>query len=426
LFEGLEDCEARFFAPQAPHGHLLDRYQAKSANLSPRDAIDVFESFRRFDAAYPQVARVQTLVTPRLPPTLAFLARDPARVQAARPFYAPFAGIADASDRQLRNDIASRIGDGPLGAFVAESVEIAERVLPDRDSAMQAFGRALARAFPSLDLTVKQVGVAFDALSTLARNTIGQFLDRARLITTFGPAITTSGLAGRSFPLHIRSNRNAADETALEIDAGDFAGGGVPFPAPDAWADKLIGPLDRTAAWLRKNDISRIALSGSYRLSTAFALGWSLRSAIGFEIEIPTREGSWATDDRPGPSANYPAWMISDARSLDDDRLVVAVGVLRDPASDLLQSGVASASTIFAATMAVPITSGMAAQAAVGTLKRAVDATAARLRPKRIDLYLAGPAAFAVALGHRWNAMSPVQLFEFMASDRHYVPTARM
>lgn len=30
IFEGLEDLEARFFAPQAPRHRLLERYQAKS------------------------------------------------------------------------------------------------------------------------------------------------------------------------------------------------------------------------------------------------------------------------------------------------------------------------------------------------------------------------------------------------------------
>jgi hypothetical protein len=48
----------------------------------------------------------------------------------------------------------------------------------------------------------------------------------------------------------------------------------------------------------------------------------------------------------------------------------------------------------------------------------------ARLGARQIRLYLAGPAAFAVALGHRWNAMPPTQLHEYVTSERHYEPTA--
>ena len=37
MFEGLEDLEARFFAPQAPRERLLERFQAKSGSLQPAD-----------------------------------------------------------------------------------------------------------------------------------------------------------------------------------------------------------------------------------------------------------------------------------------------------------------------------------------------------------------------------------------------------
>ena len=104
---------------------------------------------------------------------------------------------------------------------------------------------------------------------------------------------------GQACALHIRSDRNEADETALELDASQFSGGDAGFPPPDIWAEKLLGPLDRAARWLRGHAISRVALSGSYRLSTALAVGWSLRSTQGFELEIQTRAGSWSTDVTP-------------------------------------------------------------------------------------------------------------------------------
>src|SRR6266446_2038536 len=57
IFEGLEDLEARFFAPHAPRHQLLERFQAKSGALTRGDLIEVFESFRRFTTAYPRAAR---------------------------------------------------------------------------------------------------------------------------------------------------------------------------------------------------------------------------------------------------------------------------------------------------------------------------------------------------------------------------------
>jgi hypothetical protein len=68
------------------------------------------------------------------------------------------------------------------------------------------------------------------------------------------------------------------------------------------------------------------------------------------------------------------------------------------------------------------IPSAKSAQAAVSTIKRIVDSTVARLCPRGIQLYFAGPAALAVALGYRWNAMAPTQLHEFIIPERSYAP----
>ena len=424
IFEGLEDLEARFFAPQAPRHRLLERYQAKSGSLSPKDVGKVLESFREFEMAFPQAARTQTLVTPRLPPTVSWLGRDPTRVRRARPFYAPFADVARASDAQLKADLVAVYGES-LGTFVVEAVEVTERNMPDRDSAIQAFGLALERAFPTVGARHRTIEQTFDALSGLARRTIGTPLARGDLIKVIETELGQPLPLPAAFPLHVRSDRNETNETALEIDASAFSGGAVSFPGPEeGWAD-LIEPLDQTSRWLRGQGVSRVGLGGSYRLTTALLLGWSLRSAIGFELEIPTRDGLWATDDRPQSDQPSPSWRVTEPQALYGDRLVVCIGVLRDPAADLTEAAPDSAGSALSLLLLEPLVSGRAVQASVVAIKRAVDGAAARLRPKQIDLYIVGPAAFAVALGHRWNAMPATQFHEFLAAERRYLPTAR-
>jgi SMODS-associated and fused to various effectors sensor domain len=83
-----------------------------------------------------------------------------------------------------------------------------------------------------------------------------------------------------------------------------------------------------------------------------------------------------------------------------------------------------SQSAILEALLAAPVASGNAAQSGVALVKSAVSVAAARLKPAAIDPYFAGPAAFVVALGHRWNALPPIQLHEFIAAERRYVATA--
>lgn len=108
---------------------------------------------------------------------------------------------------------------------------------------------------------------------------------------------------------------------------------------------------------------------------------------------------------------------------LDGDQLVVSIGVLRDLSADLPATAGVKAEGVLAHHLPEPIVSASAAQASVATLKKSIDAVVARHRPAGIKLFMAAPAAFAVALGHRSNALPPTVLHEFRATDRLYVAT---
>ena len=76
--------------------------------------------------------------------------------------------------------------------------------------------------------------------------------------------------------------------------------------------------------------------------------------------------------------------------------------------------------------LATALVSAPEAQASVSLIKRTVDEFVARLRPSGIQLFAACPAALAVVLGHRWNAMPPTQLHEYLQAERRYIQTATL
>lgn len=425
IFEGLEDFEARFFAPQSPRRFLLERYQAKSGQLTPAEVAEVFETFRAFDQAHPNAARTHTLITPTLPSTLRWTARDPSRIRRARPFYAPFSDIVAASDDKLKDDMARQFG-APLGAFVATSVEVMELPLPDRRAAVAMFGQALIESFPAVDPSPRRVDAAFEALCALARESVGVPLPRARLIEAIEAAIEAPLSGQGPFRLALRSDRTGTDETVLEIDASAFRHGDQPCPDASRWSTDLVEPLCGTATWLRSRGITRLAFEGSFRLTTGFALGWAFRSAVGFEIEIRTRAGVWMTDDHARLEETYPAWQPASKPRRHDGTLIVSVGVVQDPAVDVARFAGVPRSEVLALWSANPIASARQLQHAVASVKAAVSNAAAELGAERIDLFLLGSLAFAVALGHRWNRMPPTRLHEFIASDRSYVASATL
>ena len=425
IFEGLEDFEARFFAPHAPEHHLLERFQAKGNDLAPARVMEVLESFRAFDERFPYRARIQVLVTPRLPTTLQWLRQLTDRVRKARPFYAPFSDVIEASNAELRKRLISEFGE-VLGPFVANSIEFCEQNMPDRKSAMQAFGLALQEAFPNLSPRQRQIQYAFEALSDLGHRSRGEPILRSALVDAIVAGIGEHLSLQSSFPLFIRSDRNETSRTALEIDASCFSGGATGFPPSVRWTENLVNPLRKTAEWLRARGKYRISLNGSYRISTALVLGQAFRSAHGFEIEIPTKGGFWNTDDHMATQAVSPLWSIVMPTTLEDGELGVCVGILRDPSATISQSAGMPQKTILVAHLPKAITSATEAQGGVSLIKENVNRAVASLRPKKIRLFVAGPSAFAVALGHRWNAMPPTQVHEFLAEEQRYVATAEI
>lgn len=422
--EVLEDVEARFFTPYAPHRHLLDRFQAKSAVLDRAGITEVVEAFRRFEATHPGVARVQTLVTPALPAKLTWLSRDPGRVRRARPFYGPFSDIRAASDEQLRSDLVAEFG-AELGNFFADYVEISLWPMPGRSPAEAAFSATLQQEFPDLEVPVRTLSAVYSALIDLTNQARGSMLTRSRLLDTIRDVAGADLVPNRHvLRVHVRSDRNGQAADALEIDASEFSGGPSGYPPPERWNVALLEPLDATATWARRCEFARIALSGSYRLSTAFALGSAFRSAAGFEIDIQTKTGDWSTDTHPRPSDPVLPWAVTQPHTLLAERLLVGVGILRDPVPSILRTwNLSNNEALLTATLPQALVDGTEAQSSVQTVKAAIAEAVTRLRPAQIDLCYVGPAAFAVALGHRWNAMPPTQLHEFISTDQCYVPT---
>jgi len=423
ISEGLEDLEARFFAPHAPHGHLLNRYQAKSGTLTRGELIKVFNSFLLFDKKFPKVARVHALVTPALPKELEWIGRDPARVHRARPFYQPFPDVCNASNQKLREDLVEEFG-AEIGGFFADFIDIELRTFHDRATAEVMFSSNILEAFPNLNFNQRRFPAAFSALFDLIAKERGSMLSKKRLIEVIEEALGLGLMLKENLCLHLRSDHNHLPPGTIEIDASGFSGIDGIFPTSQTWLSNLVPPLQSAANWARLRNHQRIELSGAYRLSTAFTVGWSFRSTLGFELNIPIRSGVWATDEHPSVPAQQPPWAMHIPKRLVNGRLVVSIGVLRDPKEDVkTYLGLSEDEDILIATLSIPLAAGVEAQASVQAIKFAVAQAVSQFQPAGIDLFFVGPAALAVALGHRWNALPSTQLYEFLATDRRYVPT---
>ena len=424
ILEGLEDIEARFFTPYAPEGRVIDRFQAKEGTLSKSAMAEVLSNFLNYEQSYPGTARVQTLVTPSLMPSLRWVARDQIRIQKARPFYQPFATITAASDLKFRKDLIGEFGQ-ELGSFVAENVDVSLRQYTDVQAARLGFAQALEAAFPDLDCTQKQARAAFDDLVTLANEHRGAGITRAQALDVLQAALGAPILED-PLHVHVRSDRDSEQPGAMEIDASAFVGGQAGFPEPSEWA-ALTTPLQKLAEWAHRGGHRRIRLTGSTRLSTAFAVGAAFRAARGFDLNFLVRGSKWRTDDYGQQDGAALGWQPQPATGLVDGRLVLAVGVLRTPLPEVLQTlGLPDEHRILRLQLNQAITSPQDLQASVDYIKDRVIRAVGAHRPTAIDVFFVGPAPLALALGRRWNALPPTQWHEYLVESGRYQPTCRV
>ena len=414
-FEGLEDLETRFFSAHAPKGHFLDRFQAKSGELAKPGIVEVLKSFAAFEHHHPEIARIQTLVTPSVPPALKWLDRDPQRVRNLRPFYEPFPRVLADSDAKVRADFESEFGD-VIGGFAFRSVDVAIRAIHNRNMAALMFANEMATAFPAIDVSAKRMGDVFDALHELATRKRGTMLTHMQLIATIEQSLGMSLGLPTELHLHIRSDRSSPESDAVEIDASPFSGGGLGVPSPTEWRDRLLTPLETAARWAYSAGYRRIRISGQFRLSTGFTLGWAFRSATGFELLIPAKEATWATDTRPPSGAQPVPYTATDPSANVGECLIVAMGVLRHPAADVRQHfELADDNRMLRLQVPQALSSALEAQFLAGVLKTRVAEVVGGLEAKAIDLFLSALLRWLLRLAtggtpcHRHRSTSGTQ-----------------
>ncbi len=198
----------------------------------------------------------------------------------------------------------------------------------------------------------------------------------------------------------------------------------IPYPAPEVWNERLVGELQATKAWILKHrDLRRVRLDGARRLSPAVAVGFVFSAVSGFAIDLVHRRDVWPTDVFASPDTPaYPLTICGSFDQISGKRLVVTVGILRDivadVAVDLSRLGLNALPTLHIhGTQGIqsPEQLDRIVREVKGHISQALRTTGART----IDLFLAGPAPLAVALGHRLNATASIQCYEQVNSGQY-------
>ena len=196
---------------------------------------------------------------------------------------------------------------------------------------------------------------------------------------------------------------------------------------PDQWVRVERGLRDVKAVVAARYGRPAIAVHGSKHLTAAYLLGATFPSTTA-AISIRTRGGDWSSDHVPAPIEMTREVAGGDGPTGNLFLELDAVGhELAGPVDAYIgQTGTVPELRVRLrfADRAVPMTNAAAVTVAVRVREEILDAM--RLMPmvRSVYLFAAIPQALAVFIGHRSNALPPIQLHEFV--DRQYRTSHRL
>ncbi len=424
--EGLGDAEAEFFDPS--NGTTLVLVEMKSARLSLAPFWNEIDRFLELDRTTDSYGRFE-LVSPEFAPDVASVIKQLERVRKASPFYEAAPGIQEESAAHFLDLCRERGGSEDLGAILLNKTGI--RIgATDEDIAFARFQESLTTAFPiTTEATQTQLRQAYHRLQGLILEGRGQRLSRSVLEATLW-----EGLPAELCPpldrlrLHFEheaSERRGEDDfPGLRFRWARFFGGSErSFPPTEDWSE-LVDELEATREWIqRHNRPTRLQITGFRRLSPSFAVGAAFPEVAGFHLETDVGGDWWCTSTIPPAPGGFD-WDVERHRPGEGEEVAVSVGLPRQVAEDVERhlSSLDEPLPHLALHFATNLPSDEIADRATAAAKTLIADFVQTCRAKRLHVFLATPAALALFLGHRMNAVGTVQCYEF-AQDGGYRAT---
>jgi len=431
--ESMGDIEAKFFVPGRESAREL--IEVKNHRILPAEFWEEVGRFRDLDDGSPDTFHRFVLVGKELGEDVKRLKNGLERVRGPHSFYegtpieeTSFAGYAEMIVGMGHCEDDAR--------FLFERVEIRDDLTTDEAQWRGVFTGELFSHFPEYEeLPGKIVGDVYEGLGDLLRSRRNRSIPRKEVERRILGRVPVA-IRPPVRPVVVRTSISDEKEEAgpeirpIRLDWKDFSGGdGRSYPPPAEWDDRLIGELRQTKEWiLRHRSTRRVRLTGNRRHSAALAVGAVFSAVTGFAVEMEVRGGQlWATDAYPTEETpNFPVSASGDVFACE--RLVVSVGVMRDISDAVEESldalGLAGAPTLHLHSNEA-VRSAEHANKAAKVLKDTIVETLWRSGGARVELFFAGPAFLAMALGHGVNAVAPMRCHEW-GSDGSYVPTCEL
>ena len=425
--ESLGDVEAKFFVPGV--GLCREFVEYKNHLLRPGEFWEEIENFWEKDQeapnSYQRFVLVCTSVSAELDPVINALRR----VRDAHSFYDGAQEIQDTSYDHFVEAVTKRDQSKDIADFLFSKVAFEIDLTDAEDHNRELFRETLLKHFPTFtDLPVKVSNAVHSHLVELIRSRKNQPVYRQELENTIWKEVEEKDRPEPVIRIHTLYDENTdkGPNGCLQFDWKNFFGGvNRNFPPAEEWNQKVIGELQSTKNWLIKTTRSRqIRLSGHRRLSTSIAIGSSFSAVSGFTIGMEIKDGICWTNNYPMENTPDYQWKQTSINGKSTDEIVVGISIGRDIINDIEQylETIQFHGNRLYLLGDMAILSDTHGNRAVHKAKLIIQESVTKTQTKKIHLFLAGPAQFALFLGHRLNTLGEIQCYEWTTPNK-YVPT---
>ena len=425
--ESIGDTEVKFFVPG--QGFVIDFWEAKDHRLTPSEFWGEIARFQEIHAGSPDTYRSFTLASVGLSTNIKPVETALRRVRDPYEFYGPHSPVIENSYQEFEMRVVNTGHSKEDARFLFDRVLILADFGTARDNAEGLFRQGVVDWLLAFrDLRSRDTGMVFKEIQSLITSRMNKLISRKEIEAATLEVLGQTCPPQQPISICTMTYTEPGKEIDLRLDWADFFGGeNRQYPPPDDWNTRLVGQLRETHAWILHNRSGRrIRLSGSRRLSAALAIGSVFSAVSGFAIDLEYRGETWSTDAFPKNSTPDPEYRFNvEETAWKGSDLVVAIGIVRDIVVDVkaaLGSIGLQESYLLCLYGKEPIVSPQQANLAVGLLKQAIADRLSQMAAARIHLFFSGPSPTALFLGHRLNAVAPIQCYEWIGKNA-YVPT---
>ena len=401
----------------------------KNHLLRPSEFWKEIENFWEKDQQNPDTYQRFVLTCTSVSDNLKRMINALRRVRNAYPFYDGAQQIQDPSYDGFVKIVKDLKQTKEMADFLFSKVAFEIDLTDAENRARELFRESLLKHFPIFDdFPTKISSEAYLSLVELVASRKNQPVYRQELEEEIWREVSEKNRPTPTIRIHTLHDENAdkGPDGCLQFDWKNFFGGSNrKFPPPEEWDRKVIDELQATKEWLVETTRSRrICLSGHRRLSASVAIGSIFSAVSGFTVGMETKDGIYRTNNHPTEDTPDYQWKQTSINGGSVDEMAVGISIGRDIINDVEQylKTIHFRGNRLYLLGDTAILSGAHGNRAVQKAKSMIQELTSKTQAKKIHFFLAGPAHFALFLGHRLNTLGKIQCYEWTGPNK-YVPT---